>query len=231
MAALGYELDADEILIKEMSDVDASLKVAPDQLERVRSQLRECMAEDVQSGRNRLRLDFGQHPELQQFVYQTYREWLGDDELSRRENVNPAAPRAEYCLMGWYSATIAATGKVYPCCVLHEREGKELGDVNAQSIGEIWRGEAYQNFRRQFRKVMLTRGEIAYDAKRMGCMDPICVGRYACYYTFKLATPEFYRRLAGGLDAQHVDRLMTRAGAGIIEAKRKLLAAVRAGGG
>jgi len=56
-------------------------------------------------------------------------------------------PREFPCKFLWESMVISWSGLVVPCC--YDYDAKEvLGDVNHQTLNEIWNGEAYQRLRR-----------------------------------------------------------------------------------
>ncbi|MGE5413054.1 MAG: SPASM domain-containing protein, partial [Syntrophomonadaceae bacterium] len=90
-----------------------------------------------------------------------------------------AASRHEFCLVGWYSTTINANGDVVTCCILQDRKGAVLGNVSAQSLSEIWHGEAYERFRDELREIMARRGRVA-DFGGSRCVESICAEKGAC---------------------------------------------------
>jgi radical SAM protein with 4Fe4S-binding SPASM domain len=52
------------------------------------------------------------------------------------------------CLYLWESVSVLQDGRVVPCCL--DYEGKlTMGDLNKQSMAEIWHGKEYQELRRQ----------------------------------------------------------------------------------
>lgn len=53
-----------------------------------------------------------------------------------------------FCPLPWMAVSIDSDGKVYPCC----SSRMEMGDLNRQSMEEIWNGRVY----RRLRKGMLT---------------------------------------------------------------------------
>ncbi len=52
----------------------------------------------------------------------------------------------DHCWKMWHSCVITWDGKVVPCCFDKDAHFV-LGDLNQQTFQDIWRGEAYQNFR------------------------------------------------------------------------------------
>ncbi|MEI7624495.1 MAG: SPASM domain-containing protein, partial [Actinomycetes bacterium] len=58
-----------------------------------------------------------------------------------------AQPRENPCYFLWESMVVSWNGLVVPCC--NDYDAKEvLGDVNHQTLKEIWNGEAYQRLRK-----------------------------------------------------------------------------------
>lgn len=53
----------------------------------------------------------------------------------------------QFCSMATYHFKVAPTGKVYPCC--RAPEDLVMGNVNEQSVDEIWNGPKYREFRRR----------------------------------------------------------------------------------
>ncbi|MBY0435330.1 MAG: SPASM domain-containing protein [Cyclobacteriaceae bacterium] len=51
-----------------------------------------------------------------------------------------------HCWKMWHSCVVTWDGKVVPCCFDKDAH-HVLGDVSRQSFKEVWRGEAYQDFR------------------------------------------------------------------------------------
>jgi radical SAM protein with 4Fe4S-binding SPASM domain len=52
-----------------------------------------------------------------------------------------------FCSMATYHLKIAPNGDVFPCC--RAPEELTMGNVNEQTVEEIWNGERYRRFRRQ----------------------------------------------------------------------------------
>lgn len=78
-----------------------------------------------------------------------------------------ALPSTRYpCIMPWYSTAIRSTGDVLPCYMYHWRpESKDLaiGNINAQTLEEIWRSQWFSDFREAHRKVELESYPICKD--------------------------------------------------------------------
>lgn len=65
-------------------------------------------------------------------------------------------PLNNHCLRMWRGCVVTWDGLVVPCCFDKDAEHR-LGDLKKSSFNEIWRGEAYDEFRR---KVFSARKEI-----------------------------------------------------------------------
>ena len=96
-----------------------------------------------------------------------------------RRREKEAASLHEFCLVGWYSTTINANGDVVTCCILQDRKGAVLGNVNESSLSEIWHGEAYGRFRDELREIMARRGRVG-DFAGSRCVESICAEKGAC---------------------------------------------------
>ena len=74
------------------------------------------------------------------------------------------------CAYPWQQMIIDLTGEVVPCCFWsgYGNFGKPLGNTNANSIDEIWRGEAYRELRAR-----MTSGDLS-DHPCGSCMAYRC---------------------------------------------------------
>ena len=101
----------------------------------------------------------------------------------------------EFCLVGWYSATVNANGDVVPCCVLQDRKTAVLGNLNKQTLSEVWHGEPYERLRAELRELMARRGEVS-EFGGSCFVEGICAKKGECpnrsYYWTK--DPDFRRR-------------------------------------
>ncbi len=86
-------------------------------------------------------------------------KWKGLFDRGERE-LRETASLHEFCLVGWYSATVNANGDVVPCCVLQDRKTAVLGNLNERSLSEIWHGKPYERLRTELRELMARRGEV-----------------------------------------------------------------------
>jgi radical SAM protein with 4Fe4S-binding SPASM domain len=90
-----------------------------------------------------------------------------------------AAELHEFCLVGWYSMTVNANGDAVTCCILQDHKNAVLGSIHASSLAEIWRGPAYERFRRELREIMARRGDV--DGFSHACMvEGLCAQKDAC---------------------------------------------------
>lgn len=201
MVELGTELGVDHIDIKGMKLVTQDRHIPDAALPEVREQIAQIARLDGAAGR-RVRFDLATESDLNLFAKAEQAKYLPPADLDGAGAQARATQRTEYCVIGWFSATVTATGMVYPCCPLHESPGKALGDLNKQSLPEIWNGERYAKLRETLRQVMLLRGDMKYSPKCHGCIDKMCIGQSGCYFTYNLASPEFYAGLAARLEEQ-----------------------------
>jgi MoaA/NifB/PqqE/SkfB family radical SAM enzyme len=55
--------------------------------------------------------------------------------------------RSRACMLPWTSAHIDASGSVFPCCRASAENKSKLGDLQQETLGEIWNGPEYYEFR------------------------------------------------------------------------------------
>jgi MoaA/NifB/PqqE/SkfB family radical SAM enzyme len=73
--------------------------------------------------------------------------------MKRRAEVTALLGRhRDPCIRPWYGLTVRSDGAVPVCCV---RQHVLMGSVHEQTLGEIWRGEAFGLYRAQMRRVLL----------------------------------------------------------------------------
>lgn len=72
-------------------------------------------------------------------------------------------PTTRHCYQPWESLNVAADGKVYPCCVIHD--SLIVGSLSTQSLQEIVQGTAIIGL-----KTKLLTGDIA-DLPCAGCTN------------------------------------------------------------
>ncbi len=111
--------------------------------------------------------------------------------LGLREGVTPEAfhddrTRAP-CIEGYVASYIDADGTVFACCLRSSSIGNHfMGDATQTPFGEIWRGEAYQAFRREAflidpREASLDENSCAYCPKAkhfLYLIDEFAPGNY-----------------------------------------------------
>jgi radical SAM protein with 4Fe4S-binding SPASM domain len=85
----------------------------------------------------------------------------------------------EYCLIGWYSATITARGDVFPCCILQDQPSAALGNLNEGSLSAIWFGPGFGRLRKELTEIMARRGEVG-DFSRACVVQALCARKGAC---------------------------------------------------
>ena len=223
MVAFGIALNADQIVIKTLNDLPPDRRIPPEAFPAICESILEVIEADARPDRCRLRFDFSQEGDLNSFAVAEQNK-----RLPAGVRIGPAFahhdPRREYCYMPWFGAVIAATGVVYSCCMLYERSGKELGDIHAQSLGQIWRGRPLAKLRRAFRNLMLLRGRMQPGGRLSRCIDSICLQRHACLYNYDLCDEDFYAAMARRMEAEFspLSRLLPRTRDALIGFARRL---------
>lgn len=199
MYELGVSLGVDRIFIKTLTAVPHAAHLTEDQFREARELLGDIIREDCETGRYQLTFDMSQEGDLNHFVLNEQKRQM-PPEVNHNPSFDAHSPRHEYCILGWLSAVVAATGVVYPCCILEECEGKALGSLHDSSLKEIWNGKRFQRFRQEFRTLMCLRGRDTHSPRRHQILEPQCLQNFGCYYTFQTATPDFYADLSQRLE-------------------------------
>ncbi|MGH9442280.1 MAG: radical SAM/SPASM domain-containing protein [Thermoanaerobaculia bacterium] len=130
-------------------------------------------------------------------------KWKGVFGREERE-LRETASLHEFCLVGWYSATVNANGDVVPCCVLQDRKTAVLGNLNERSLSEVWNGEGYERLRAELRELMARRGEVSeFDGACF--VEGICARKGECpnrsyYWTRDPAFRRRFHRVVEGME-------------------------------
>lgn len=201
MVQFAREVGADRVHLNNIIGLPPQKRLTPAERAEALPILQALLETDLQSHRPILDLWMDDEPEIQSMVWQTRERLL--------QNSTPPPDRharTEYCLMGWYSMTIAATGKVYPCCNFVGLPNKIVGNIHQQTIHQIWNGPEYEAFRLEFRRLMILRGEMEHSRKYDRFVEPYCIQHRACPWGWCLARPETYQKLA-----QRIERDITPA--------------------
>jgi MoaA/NifB/PqqE/SkfB family radical SAM enzyme len=136
-----------------------------------------------------------------------------------RAREKEAAALHEFCLVGWYSATINANGDVVTCCILQDRKGAVLGNIGASSLSEIWLGERYERFRAELAEIMERRGQIG-SGGRSRSVESVCAEKNACparsyYWAGDLPFRRKFHELVEGMTPPPGEPFATLAPAGL----------------
>jgi MoaA/NifB/PqqE/SkfB family radical SAM enzyme len=83
------------------------------------------------------------------------------DPLLRRLEVGEAVWEKMPCYMGWITAELKMDGTVIPCCSCN----LPMGNINENSMADIWNSPAYQVFCRQ----TVTRAGLTAMSRRCDC--------------------------------------------------------------
>ena len=89
-------------------------------------------------------LDFWSDKDVYAYVKSLDNKWLDKKKFSNAKNFSHY--EKQYCEYPWTSLTIMADGNVVPCTQISNNE-IVLGNVNENTIEEIWNSEKYKNFR------------------------------------------------------------------------------------
>jgi MoaA/NifB/PqqE/SkfB family radical SAM enzyme len=200
MHEFGLELGVDQIVIKSLNGVAPEFRVPAERMDFMRESLLEIIEADSRPDRLRLRFDLSFEGDLNAFALAEQNRRLPAGASSVNPAFVPLSPRGEYCMMPWYSAVVAATGTVYPCCVLTEKPGKEMGDVGETSLHEIWTGPRYRLLRAEFRRLQALRGDMEHSRKHDKVIDPMCLPPFGCYFSFNMCPEAYYRELGDKLE-------------------------------
>ncbi len=210
MVELGVELGADRIHLNNIIGLEKERRFAPSEIEETKETLTAVIEEDARRERPLLDVWMDDEPELQRHAFaERMRVMPGfAPEIERQEK-----RRTEYCLMGWYSMTIAATGLVFPCCNFVGLPDKVTGDIGRQSLAEIWEGADYEAFRREFRRLIVLEGNLEHTAKYDRFVEPVCIAHRECPWAWCLASGEFYGRLGEAVARETPQRVRLEAAA------------------
>ncbi len=103
---------------------------------------------------------------LDKLVIRTPHNWGGLLEIDGVKKVDPNKSKLMPCTFPWYSLTIFYDGKVYLCP--QDFEGRILlGDINKNSINEIFNGEAIKKIRRDFKTGMIRKTSPCRECDRI----------------------------------------------------------------
>ncbi len=192
MVELGIELGADKIHLNNIIGLKDGDRFSAKEIEETKEVLTQVIEEDSRRKKPVLDVWMDDEPELQRHV---------SAELTRLSTHFPSSDaresekRTEYCLMGWYSMTVAATGLVFPCCNFVGLPEKVTGDISNQSLQSIWAGPDYELFRREFRRLIVLQGDMEHSQKYDRFIEPMCIAHRECPWAWCLASESFYDRL------------------------------------
>jgi MoaA/NifB/PqqE/SkfB family radical SAM enzyme len=185
MMEIADDLGADRVLIRDLYRVADEMRVPEADKPRVREELREALRAD--RGRGRLHISL---PE--EGLDEPWEEHLRSLAESAGTPPDERTPN-EFCHMPWYSVAIRGNGDVFICCMLMiEEEAKPLGNLNEQSLAELWHGSALTTIRREMERVMICDTHLDPGRQGFEFLFPICTQHRACPLAFSLSPPEFY---------------------------------------
>lgn len=90
-------------------------------------------------------LNFWKDKKVFAYIKSQDNRWLYDNEESLKKNLSHYSK--QYCEYPWISCSIMSEGNVVPCTQISNNE-IVLGNINTQSLIDIWNGEEYQKLRK-----------------------------------------------------------------------------------
>lgn len=206
MAELGRSLRASEIHISAISNLHPQQRISSVHLPGAKDLLENLIRADHPLDAPVLRFNLRGEGDLHQFAAEKMAAYA-------KNQTNPAldAPhnhaRCEFCYMGWYGATIAATGRVFPCCNFVGNPEKEMGSLHQNALPTIWRGDKFWRFRSEIRHMVLLGGKSQYSRRLYPILEPVCLERWGCPFGYHLCSMEFYetvlQKLHGSARIEH----------------------------
>ena len=103
--------------------------------------------------------------------------------------------RIEYCVIGWHSPTITASGDVFPCCHFATDPSRTLGSLHDAGLQKIWTGRLARQYRGEMRALMLAEADPALLPACTKFIHRLCMGRSDCAFNYYLARPKVYMAL------------------------------------
>ncbi|MBN1899731.1 radical SAM protein [Candidatus Sumerlaeota bacterium] len=179
---------ADLIYVNTIDGLSPQLKMSPEQKEEFKIILAHVIKVHARIIQFNLSAE-GLHEYAVNLQYQVYPQAIDIPDLCLTPH------RVEYCYMGWFAAVIEASGDVYPCCHFTTDKAKSLGNLNMQSLNEIWHGKRFEIFRREMRHLLLTRADKKSLPSNPRFIYHLCLERTACAFNYYLCSPDFYMEL------------------------------------
>ncbi len=173
MYALGEELDADNILIRDLWDI-GDKQITDGDAAGIARKIKELEVRDMEH--KRLFLEFHFSPLMKHF-----------QQIGRQLNVASEPSAAAYCVYGWYALTVRASGGINPCCGLQHQM---LGNILEDSPRNIWHGEKFALLRTELRKIIM--GETVRNPSIVG---DVCVNPRECVIRRIDDDPDFIGKL------------------------------------
>jgi hypothetical protein len=86
-----------------------------------------------------------------------------------------------FCPLPWFNTHVKATGDVYPCCALLNRQFPPLGNVHEKTLEQIWRDDLYRRFREGHARFIRGIRESEKAAVRKSGLPEACTRHGACF--------------------------------------------------
>lgn len=188
MLSLGSELGADKIQLNTISNLSNTHRMSDSELTETKEILQTIIRSDS-ALENKLEFNLREEKGLHEFV----ESCLAENSIKSNIGCDGFCnARYDYCMMGWMGCALNAAGNVYPCCNFVGVKDKIMGNANSSDFNDIWIGEKYKVFRREFRDLMLLRGKMEYSAKFHKYITPYCISSMACPFAYYLFPQRCY---------------------------------------
>jgi MoaA/NifB/PqqE/SkfB family radical SAM enzyme len=186
MMDLAVELPVDTVTLRAVGGIAADETLLPHHLELVR----EFLPDAAERARERVFLMF----DLEAYGLGETCATLTRKLYAANLDAEPWRPPAiEYCYVPWYSMTIQGSGAVHGCCYLMpDKSVPHLGDLNRQSVADVWYGEPYRAFRSEIRRAILAGPDATVDTSGLVHSLPKCLEHNWCPMSHNLADTPFY---------------------------------------
>ncbi|MCB9768857.1 MAG: radical SAM protein [Candidatus Omnitrophica bacterium] len=184
MYEIGLRLNADRIAFRNLHGIAQSQDLTNSDMEWLLLDLGRLI--DQENDLSRLEFRFS-NPVLQDYCMEKIAPRID------KSHVNAEVGSVRHCSVPWYSLGIRGNGDVYPCCnLLLDGPFPPLGNVNCQSLEEIWGGEPFRRFRQEMESVALLVNTESTLADRIGILPPVCSTPHACFLCDHLSDDDFY---------------------------------------
>ena len=189
MYELGNELGADKITFSELFDIPRNNQITSRDYFEIIQQFRHILLYDY--GKNKVKIIIPRlFKELQKTkleIFQHYTKNKMPEDFQETDYSN------RFCYIGWYSMTILADERVYPCCYLMGANSiSHFDTIENKSISDIWYGDYFQLVRKEMRIFHLSKGKRTSLKYKLKTILPECHSHTHCPISTFMADDKFY---------------------------------------